>query len=182
LNKVSISNYVIDKPLRTQQIRTISTMDDVIASQPSFTSLDGETDYYQLMDDYADRYFDVVGDYQVLYTRLQECIAFIDGVKVQYCHEYLKCSYRRTFEFLSDDIKDLGASISRFPESSRFHCANIVDAENYNSKKMSITTLDDMLNYFNGSVDFFKEQVEANAKIGLELYNESQKIEANTCR
>lgn len=157
-------------------------MDNSIVLLPTFASFNDEQDYYASMNDYAERYIELVEDYQALFGRLHECIAFIDHIKIPFCYEYLKCSYKSNFDLLSNEIDALGSSIAEFPDTLREYCLRMILETDHDNKKLCVSYLDCLLRLFNSKVETFKDQVEAYANTGFELYNRSQMIAPNTCR
>lgn len=157
-------------------------MDEVAVCQSPFQTAEEESSFSSMMDDYAERYFEVLESYDNLHIRLVECIEFMDKINIPFCYQYTKNSFKDVFDRLQMDIDDLGASLGCFPDTIRDVCYSIVQNADHITTKSNINYLDNCLTHYHLTVEYFLKEVNYNAEAGLECYKQSQLVQPNTCR
>lgn len=157
-------------------------MEEVVAYESPFKSTDDEINYESLVDEYCDRYFDIADRYENLYSRLLECIGFLDKIEIPFCYEYARVQYKDIFDSLKTDVDSLGESIGVFPKTIQEICFSVTEETDDNKKKLCLEHLDYLMFCLNSSMECFHKAVEDNAKFGFELYEKSQLIQPNICR
>jgi hypothetical protein len=156
-------------------------MDKVDVYQ-SAVNTQAENSHIDMMDDYCERYFEASENYENMYSRLYECIEFLNNIKVPYCYEYAKMGYKDAFEKLKIELDNLGESMCNFPNTIQNVCISAFEDTDHYNKKRYTDYLDSVLSYFHASVEHFSREIEHNAKSGMELYQQSQLVHPKMCR
>ena len=157
-------------------------MEDAVVYQSPFQSTEDEINYESLIDEYCNQYFDIADRYENLFSRLLECIEFMDKIEIPFCYEYARVQYKDIFDSLKTDVNSLGDSISLFPKTIQEICFSVTEETDDNKKNLCLEHLDYLMFCLNSSIECFGKEVENNAKFGLELYEKSQLVQPNICR